>query len=100
MLSRLAFAVHMVVASFLAFLVHPLIFFGLIPAFPPLQDLLMLAEVIALGLGFLVSYAYFRVFRVDNPKHKALIAMIVGMVLFWGSCFALICALAPALTNM
>lgn len=59
-----------------------------------------LSPFLSILAGFGASYFYFKLFRVERPAKQAIISTIVGTVLFWSSCIALLCALAPGLSNM
>jgi len=53
-----------------------------------------------IALSYGIAYTYLRVAKVKNASGKALISIIVALVLFYGSCAALVCSIAPALSNM
>ena len=45
-------------------------------------------------LGFWLARLYMKTLKVDSPGRRAIMATITGTVLFWGSCFALVCSMA------
>ncbi|WP_457600223.1 hypothetical protein [Hydrogenivirga sp.] len=96
---------HLVIASGLVFYMHIFVPVVLPDAFSrfiyPFGGLyFQLSPLLSIFVGFGASYLYFKLFRVERPAKRALISTIIGTVLFWSSCLALMCALAPALRNM
>ena len=104
-LRGLVLYLHFIVASVIVFFSHILVAFMIPDLFPKLVSLtggayFQLTPFLSVLTGFGLSYLYFRRLGIDRPAKRALVSTITGTVLFWGSCVALVCSIAPALRNM
>ncbi len=104
MVRTFVLVVHFLVTSFFVVCLHIFFSFILPDVFPTVRSIIgnynEFSPFFSIAVGFGASYIYFRVFKVDNPLSKAGIATAIGTVMFWGSCIAILCVLAPGLSNM
>ena len=59
-----------------------------------------LVPVVGVIVATLITYAYFRLVKMDNPLTKAVFVSLLGIILFWGACVGILIILAPGLSNM
>jgi len=88
---------HLVVASSIVFLMHiivPVVALNTVGRVFGGDALFQLMPVFSISAGYGVSHFCLKAFRVESPGRRAIIATIIGTVLFWGSCLAFVCSLA------